>query len=174
MTSPILNLDALDLQPWGQGVSIPGAGQANDRYQARIGFVSRQLGAQKLGYNLTVLPPGKSAFPFHCHSVNEEMFFVVEGQGEIRIGDARHPIRAGDVIACPPGGPETAHQIVNTSQADLKVLAVSTRISTEVCEYPDTGRFGLIAELPGGADGKPRQLRFVGRATESLEYWQGE
>ena len=155
-------------------MSIPGAGQANDRYQARIGFVSRRLGAKKLGYNLTVLPPGKSAFPFHCHSVNEEMFFVVEGQGEIRLGQDRHAIRAGDIIACSSGGPETAHHIVNTSQAELKVLAVSTQLSPEVCEYPDTGRFGLIAELPSSADGKPRELRFVGRASESLEYWQGE
>jgi len=174
MTSPILNLADLDLQPWGHGVSIPGAGQANDRYQARIGFASRRLGAKKLGYNLTVLAPGKSAFPFHSHSVNEEMFFVVEGHGEIRLGDARYPIRAGDLIACPPGGPNTAHQLVNSSEADLKVLAVSTRISPEVCEYPETGRFGLIAEMPSSIDGEPRELLFVGRATESLEYWEGE
>ena len=174
MTPPILNIDALALQPWGYGVSMPGAGQASDRYQARLGFVSRQLGAKKLGYNLIVLPPGKSAFPFHCHSVNEEMFFVVEGHGELRLGDGRHAIRAGDVIACPPGGPETAHHIVNTSEADLKFLAVSTRLSPEVCEYPDTGRFGLLAEMPSAVDGKPRELRFMGRAGESLEYWQGE
>jgi hypothetical protein len=102
------------------------------------------------------------------------MFFVIEGQGELRFGDALHPIRAGDIIACPPGGPETAHHIVNTSEADLKFLAVSTRLSPEVCEYPDTGRFGLLAEMPGAADGKPRELRFMGRAGESLEYWQGE
>jgi len=44
------------------------------------------------------------------------MFFVVEGQGELRLGDARHPIRAGDIVACPPGGPETAHHILNTWQ----------------------------------------------------------
>ena len=174
MTPPILNIDGLDFQPWGYGVAIPGAGQASDCYQARIGFVSQLLGAKKLGYNLTVLPPGKSAFPFHCHSVNEEMFFVVEGQGELRLGDARHPIRAGDIVACPPGGPETAHNICNTSETDLKFLAVSTRLSPEVCEYPDSGRFGLLAELPSAAEGKPRELRFMGRARESLEYWQGE
>lgn len=174
MTGPILNIRALELHSWGQGVTIPGAGQASDRYQARIGFASRQLGAKKLGYNLTVLPPGKSAFPFHCHSVNEEMFFVVEGEGELRLGDSRYPIRAGDIVACPPGGPETAHQILNTSQAELKFLAVSTRLSPEVCEYPDTGRFGLIAEMPSTSDGKPRELRFVGRAGESLPYWEGE
>ena len=55
MTPPILNLDALDLQPWGHGVAMPGAGRASDRYRARIGFVSRRLGAKKLGYNLIVL-----------------------------------------------------------------------------------------------------------------------
>jgi len=174
MAPPILNIDALDLQPWGHSVSIPGAGKASDRYEARIGFASGQLGAQKLAYNLTVLPPGKSAFPFHCHSVNEEMFFVVEGRGELRLGAAVHPIRAGDLIACPPGGAETAHQIVNTSKADLKFLAVSTRLSPEVCEYPDTGRFGLLAQMPGAAGGKPRELRFMGRASDSLEYWDGE
>jgi len=174
MTTRILNIDALELQPWGHGVAIPGAGQASDRYRARIGFASHQLGAKKLGYNLTVLPPGKSAFPCHSHSVNEEMFFIVEGQGELRLGAARHPIRAGDVVACPPGGPETAHQILNTSAAELKFLAVSTRLSPEICEYPDTGRFGLLAELPSAADDKPRELRFMGRAGDSLEYWQGE
>ena len=102
------------------------------------------------------------------------MFFVVEGQGELRLGTAVHPIRAGDLIACPPGGAETAHQIVNTSNADLKFLAVSTRLSPEVCEYPDTGRFGLLAQMPGAAGGNPRELRFMGRASDSLEYWDGE
>jgi len=174
MKPPILNIDSIELRPWGHGVPLPGAAQASDRYQARIGFLSGPLGAHKLGYNLTVLAPGKSAFPFHCHSVNEEMFFIVEGAGEFRFADARHAIRTGDVIACPPGGPATAHQIVNTSQADLKFLAISTRLSPEVAEYPDTGKFGLLAEMAPGVDGKPRELRFVGRPDETLDYWQGE
>ena len=124
--------------------------------------------AHKLGYNVTALPPGKSAFPFHAHRINEEMFLVLEGTGEVRIGATRHPIRAGDVIACPPGGPETAHQIVNTSSGELKYLAVSTRLSPEIAEYPDTGRFGVLAEFPPGPDGKLQGLRFMGRAGESL------
>ena len=62
--------------------------------------------------------------PFHSHRVNEEMFYVVAGEGEVRLGTERFPIRAGDVIACPPGGPETAHQIINTSNAELRYLAV--------------------------------------------------
>jgi uncharacterized cupin superfamily protein len=46
-------------------------------FEARLGDIGRRLGAQKLGYNLTVVPPGKRAFPFHNHHINEEMFVVV-------------------------------------------------------------------------------------------------
>jgi uncharacterized cupin superfamily protein len=166
MNRPILNIADLEFRPWGHG----------ERFEARLGAIASRLGAQKLGYNLTVLPPGKRAFPFHNHRVNEEMFFVVDGEGELRIGGARHSIRSGDVIACPPGGPETAHQIVNTSQsADLRYLAVSTRLSPDVAEYPDSGKFGVLAEFPPGADGKPQMLRFIGRTQASAEdYWEGE
>lgn len=165
MTHPIINLADLAFHPTTHG----------ERYEARLGPIAPRIGAQKLGYNLTVLPPGKRAFPCHSHRVNEEMFFVLEGEGEVRIGAERHPIRAGDVIACPPGGPETAHQIANTSaDAELRFLAVSTRLSPEIAEYPDSGKFGVLAEFPPGADGQPQGLRFLGRAGASLDYWEGE
>ena len=167
MSSPnIINIANLDYRPTEKG----------QRFQARIGAIGSRIGAQKLGYNVTVLPPRKRAFPFHNHRVNEEMFFVLEGEGEVRIGGARHPIRRGDVIACPPGGPETAHQIVNTSgTAELRYLAVSTRLSPEVAEYPDSGKFGVLAEFPPDADGRPQTLRFIGRTQASLDdYWEGE
>jgi uncharacterized cupin superfamily protein len=165
MDRPILNIADVEYRRWGHG----------DRFEARIGAIGGRLGAQKLGYNVTVLAPGKRAFPFHNHNVNEEMFFVLEGEGEVRIGESRHAIRAGDVIACPPGGPESAHQIVNTSAtAELKYLAVSTRLAPEVLEYPDSGKFGVLAELAPGADGKPRPFRFVSRVDANVDYWEGE
>jgi uncharacterized cupin superfamily protein len=164
MDRPILNIAELEYRRWGNG----------ERFEARMGAIGGRLGAQKLGYNVTVLPPGKRAFPFHCHRVNEEMFFVLEGEGEVRIGEARHAIRSGDVIACPPGGPETAHQIVNTSSAELKFLAVSTRLSPDIAEYPDSEKFGVLAEFPPGADGKATNFRFVSRVGASVDYWDGE
>lgn len=173
MTNRIVNLVDLELRPFGHGVSMPGAGDAPAPYSARIAWIGPRVGAQKLGYNLTVLPPGKRAFPCHAHSVNEEMFFVLEGTGEIVLGDEHHPLRAGDVVACPPGGPATAHQIVNTSDRELRYLAVSTKLSPDVVVYPQTSRFGLLAELPTD-DGQPRVLRFVGREDDSRPYWEGE
>lgn len=136
--------------------------------------MSRQVGAKKLGYNVTAVPPGKRAFPFHNHQVNEEMFFVLAGSGEVRIGAETFPIRKGDIIACPAGGLDTAHQIVNTGSEELRYLAVSTQQSPEVAEYPDTGRFGVLAELAPDVGGTPRMLMFVGREVHSLNYWEGE
>jgi len=120
------------------------------------------------------VPPGKRAFPFHNHRINEEMFFVIEGTGDIRIGQATYPIRAGDVIACPPGGKETAHQIVNTGTTELRYLAISTKVSPEIAEYPDTGKFGVLAEFSAGADGKPQMFRYIGRESLAVGYWEGE
>lgn len=172
MPRPVINIADLDYQGFPGGVPE----HAAERYAgARLGQIGRVLGARKLGYNVTVLPPGQRAFPFHNHRINEEMFFVLEGEGEIRIGDATHAIRAGDVIACPPGGPDSAHQIVNTaSEGELRYLAVSTRESPEVCEYPDSGKFGVAADFGADADGKPQVFRHLGRPGTSLGYWDGE
>lgn len=175
MRPQIINIEELEYRPWGHGHGRPDETKPGEAYQARLGDIARRIGAQKLGYNLTVLPPGKRAFPFHHHRVNEEMFFILEGEGEIRIGAGRFAIRKGDVIACPAGGPETAHQIINTSlQAELKYLAVSTRQTPEIAEYPDSGKFAIFAELSPGSDGKPQNFRFVSRGGESLDYWEGE
>ena len=101
-----------------------------------MGMIGSMIGAQKLGYNVTEIPPGKRAFPFHNHRVNGEMFFVLVGRGEVRIGSQTYAIRAGDIIACPPGGQETAHQIINTGSKPPRYLAVSTQLSPEVEFFP--------------------------------------
>jgi len=102
------------------------------------------------------------------------MFFVLQGSGELRIGTERHPLRTGDIVACPAGGPEVAHQIINTGTDELRYLAVSTRQYPEHVEYPDSGKFATIAERPPAADGTPQVFRFVGRESQSIDYWEGE
>jgi uncharacterized cupin superfamily protein len=172
VTKPILNIADVVLEP--RATPFLPTGTAAERFDMRMGAIGARIGAQKLGYNITVVPPGKSAFPFHSHRVNEEMVFVLEGTGTVRIGEDTHAIRPGDVIALPPGGKESAHEIVNTGPDDLRYLAVSTKMSPELAEYPDSGKFGVFAELPAGADGKPRYFRYVGREEQCLNYWEGE
>jgi uncharacterized cupin superfamily protein len=174
MNRPILNIAEVELMPRPPQMAPKGA--AAERYDARVGFIGRKIGAQKLGYSLIAVPPGKRAFPLHNHYVNEEMFFILEGSGEVHIGEAKYPVRRGDVIANPPGGPDTAHQIVNTGKDELRYLAVSTQISPDMVDYPrtNTGKFGVLAEMPPGPDGKPRRFAFIGHQGKGGDYWEGE
>ncbi|RCS31010.1 cupin domain-containing protein [Rhodanobacter denitrificans] len=162
MTGPVLNIDEVVVQTGAL------QGDTAARYDLRKGEIASRIGARKLGYRLTVVAPGKRACPFHSHHNEEEMFFILEGTGELRHGDARYPLRAGDVVACPPGGPETAHQIINTGTAELRYLAVSTMEPVEICEYPDSGKFGAFV------DGEPRTFRHIGMPGDAHDYWEGE
>lgn len=172
MAAPTINLADLDLQPRPEE-HLP-TGDAAARFECRADRFSSRIGAKALGYNVTAVAPGMSAYPFHSHRQNEEMFFVLQGSGEVRIGAQVHAIRSGDFIACPAGGPETAHQIRNTGNEELRYLAVSTLLSPEIADYPDSGKFAVYASFPAGTDGKPQPFYFMGREGMELDYWDGE
>lgn len=159
---PIININDVEAKP----NPFPPQGETKVPFGGKIGWIGPVIGAQKLGYNLTVVEPGNRVFPFHNHRVNEEMFFILEGKGEVRIGSETYPIQKGDIIAHPPGGPDTAHQIINTGSEEMRYLSVSTKEGPEICDYPDTGKFAVLAD--GG------KFRYVGRADQSLDYWEGE
>ncbi len=170
MTHPVLNLDDVAIQSPTSAQSLPGT--TAERYDLRRGEISTRIGARKLGYRLTVVAPGKRACPFHSHRGEEEMFFILEGRGELRLGDTRHALRAGDVVACPCGGPETAHQIINTGDTELRYLGVSTMEPVEICEYPDSGKLGAYAETQPGENAQA--LRHLCRMEDACDYWRGE
>ena len=150
----VVNIDELKLEHFEKGNSF-------ESNSVRVG---QPLGAKELGYSYDVVPPGKRSCPFHSHRAEEEMFFIVKGQGNLRYGEETRKIRAGDVICCPTGGPETAHQIINDSEDELAYLSVSTMMPAEVCEYPDSKKIGAF----GGG------LRHVTRAEHDLDYWTDE
>jgi uncharacterized cupin superfamily protein len=155
---PVMNLDEVEFDDI----------EDNGLYTSRRALFSRAIGARQLGYNLTLLPPGKAQCPFHSHRAEEEMFLILEGEGELRFGPDRYPLRPLDVVACPTGGPEVAHQIVNTGTAPMRYLALSTQSETEVCEYPDSGKVGIFA---GGGTSRLRKLF---RAGDDVDYYDGE
>jgi uncharacterized cupin superfamily protein len=143
--------------------------EENGLYTSSRGQISDHIGAKKLGYNLTVLPPGKAQCPFHCHHGEEEMFLVLEGEGELRFGGRRYPIRKHDVIACPSGGPEVAHQIINTGTTTMRYLALSTLGDVDACEFPDSGKILVLAGKRG-----ERNLRKMFRAETVVDYYDRE
>jgi uncharacterized cupin superfamily protein len=150
----VVNLDELTLEHFEKG----------DKFASDAVRIGPRLGAKDLGYSYDVVPPGKRSCPFHSHRGEEEMFFIVQGRGTLRYGDETRPIRAGDVICCPTGGPETAHQIVNDSDAPLAYLSVSTMQPAEICEYPDSGKIGAF----GGG------VRHMTRVEHHVDYWTDE
>ena len=143
--------------------------EENGYYTSKRAQFSAGIGARKLGYNLTVLPPGKAQCPLHSHRNEEEMFFILEGEGELRFGDQRYAIRKHDVIACPTGGPEVAHQIVNTGSTAMRYLSLSNNEALEVCEYPDSNKVAVFASEPG----TPR-LRKLFLSEAEVEYYERE
>jgi uncharacterized cupin superfamily protein len=135
-----------------------------EHYDSRSVRIGPLLGAVDLGYGYDIVPSGKRSCPFHSHRAEEEMFFIVRGRGLLRYGGETRPIRAGDVICCPTGGPETAHQIINDSDEELAYLSISTVKPVEICEYPDSDKVAAFSE---GID-------HITRRSAGLTYWDGE
>lgn len=171
MHPAILNLSKVELVPLLEPF-VP-SGESASRYKQRNARVGKMLGSQKLGSRLIALDPGMRSSPFHSHRVNEEMFYIVMGKGEVRIGAERFPICAGDLIACPPGGPDTAHQIINTSSGELRYLAISTQESPDICEYPDSGKY-MVMDSGGSGGGSLGRFAVVARRQDAVDYWDGE
>jgi uncharacterized cupin superfamily protein len=157
MPKPFVNLDEVEFTDV----------EENGYYTSKRAQFSAGIGARKLGYNLTELPPGKAQCPFHSHRAEEEMFLILEGEGELRFGDQRYRIRKHDVIACPTGGADVAHQIINTGRTTMRYLSLSNVADVEICEYPDSNKVGISADAAPAL-----HKRF--RAEATVEYYDRE
>lgn len=164
MPKPLINIDALEFSPL----------KHQEIFEAHIGPMAQHIGGRHLGCNLTIVPPGKKAFPRHSHHANEEMFFILEGEGTYVLGEDHYPARAGDLLMGPIGGPEVAHQIINTSDAPLKYLAISTMCSPDITEYPDSGKYGVYAGSAPGGDMEARTFGLYADREAEVDYWKGE
>lgn len=158
---PVINPGRSKLDHWTKG----------SLYESRDITFGRLLGLKDLGIGYSEVPPGKSGCPFHSHHVEEELFVILEGTGTYRFGETRHPVGPGDVLGAPAGGADTAHHLVNTGNVPLKYLSISTMAATEICEYPDSGKF--LAKTRKEAGG-PVEFRYLGRLESAVDYWEGE
>lgn len=93
MTKLAINIADIELQP--PTAAFAPSGDAAQRYDTHMGFIGPLIGAQKPGYKITAVPAGKCDFPRHNHCVNEEMFFILEGTGELRFGDETYAVKRG-------------------------------------------------------------------------------
>jgi len=162
MSKPIINIDELEYSEFGKG----------DQFNANRADVSSKIGAEKLGYGIVRLKPGKRAWPYHSHYVIEELFFILEGEGTLRHADEEYPLRKGDFV-CSPADPEQPHQIINTSDNELIYIALGTQDHTDVFLYPDSGKYGVWHGKTRDPRDPANFLLFARKET-AVDYWDGE
>ena len=121
--------------------------------------LARAAGSLATGLRHFVLEPGCLSAPPHCHSAEEEIFVVLDGEGTLLLGDEEQPVRAGTVVARPPGT-RVAHAL-RAGEGALTFLAYGTREPNDIAYYPRSGKV---------------YFRGVGLMTrlEHLDYWDGE
>ena len=119
-------------------------------------------GSKWTGLKHLELDPGTLSGPPHCHSAEEEIFVVLDGEGilELTGGDSEaHPVRNGSVVARPPGT-GVAHTF-RAGDPGLTLIAWGTRDPNDICWYPRSGKIYW------------RGVDVIGRI-EQLDYWDGE
>ena len=91
-----------------------------------------------------IIPPGKANYPYHYHTANEEVFYIMSGQGTLKTPEGEKIVSEGDAIVM-PANENGAHKLINTSDIPLVYLEVKTSTTPEICIQPDSEKFVLIA-----------------------------
>jgi uncharacterized cupin superfamily protein len=121
--------------------------------------LGRAAGSMSTGIQHVEVAPGMESAPAHCHSLEEEIFVILGGDGVVVLAEQETPVRPGHVISR-PAGTGVAH-VFRAGGGGLTYLAYGMRNPGDVCYYPRSNKIafrgiGLVARL------------------ERLDYWDGE
>ncbi len=141
-----------------------------DGFTYRRAKLGTQAGAERLGASLLALAPGQAAFPLHYHLGNEEMLVVIAGTPSLRTLDGERELETGEVVSFPRG--ETgAHQVVNRSEQEARVLLISEMNAPEVVVRPESGKLSALGRPPGG---RGEGMHKVFHQSDEVSFWEGE
>ena len=131
----------------------------------RVRDLARAAGSEDTGLRISEVFAGKLNAAPHCHSAEEEIFVVLDGDGELELyaegpePTERHAVRRGHVVARRAGS-GVAHAF-RGGTGGLTLLMYGTRDTNDVCYYPRSNKVYL-----SGVD-------IVARL-ERLDFWDGE
>lgn len=78
-----------------------------------------------LRFNDNLIQPGMAIEP-HEHEDVEEIYYVLYGQGKMKIGDEERPVSEGDAIYLPP---RKTHTLKNTGAYPLRFVCIGARVN---------------------------------------------
>lgn len=140
------------------------------RFRVDRAAISDHLGAERLGYHASVLPPGKADGPRRFHLVNERMVLVLGGRPTLRLGTAEYALSPGDVACLPPLA-SAPWQLLNRGDRPAHVFDAGTVGRRAVIGFPDSGKrlYRVHGEL-----GEPDVEDVVLRDDRVTDVWDGE
>jgi len=135
-----------------------------ERRRGDVDQATRDLGeaagSVRTGLSYISVSPGGLSNPPHCHAAEEELFVVLEGDGDLLLdGAAPQPVRAGSVVAR-PAGTGIAHAF-RAGERGLVLLAFGQRVASDICFYPRSGKLSV------------RGVKAIFRV-QRVDYWDGE
>ena len=131
--------------------------------------VGAAAGGDQLGCSLYEVPAGSRSWPYHYHTANEEVLFVLSGAGTVRCDGEEARISEGDYLNF-PADEAGAHRVINDSEGPLRYLMVSTMTEPDVTIYPDSEKFGVyVGSPPGGREERDLEGYYEQDATTG--YW---
>jgi mannose-6-phosphate isomerase-like protein (cupin superfamily) len=107
---------------------------------------------------VVILEPGEAP-PLHVHHDAEQIFYVMEGNGLLQIGESaeRYPVKPGDVVRISPG---THHRIFCDGDKPLRYLSVDCFVGGRPQEEPTwDSHVKAICELNGWDYDKVRSAK---------------
>jgi uncharacterized cupin superfamily protein len=156
-------------EPGPRPANIVAVDEVEAQHEGRTKHLGSAAGADRTGLNLLRLEDGKRGAPPHCHSAEEEVFIVLDGQGMLELwptGGAAlppepgtHDLSAGHVIARLPGT-GVAHGFKG-GPGGMTLLAYGTREPNDIAYYPRSNKVSF------------RGIKLIGRL-ERLDYFDGE
>ena len=120
--------------------------------------------AEQCKVYLYEIPPGKSAYPYHYHTKNEETFYIISGKGTLKTPQGDKKVSSGEILYF-PANENGAHKLTNTSETETLVyLDFDTDNKVDVAFYPDSEKIGIWG----------KNVRQVYRTNQQVDYYDGE
>jgi len=151
---------------------VPGAERDRGEFGATIRNVGVALGSQSTGMRHAAIAPGRLNAPPHCHSAEEELFVVLDGDGTLLFYDLdgepteEHAVRAGHVVAR-PAGTGISHAF-RAGDRGMTVLSYGERKGEDVGFYPRSQKLAIRGFGGSGV------LGGVVFRVQRADYWDGE